>query len=251
MARYECQVCGYIYNEELGNPEGGIAPGTAWEDVHPEWRCPVCKAEIALFEPLDVEPEPKPVPDPEPVAAPAPEAAPGVSGAAQAGEKDAPYVRPNHYVATDADFAAMEPHVLSTIFSNLSLGADKQYRHEESAAFHELATYYGARVPASEGASLDAILAQVGEDLDSRIPAAREAAVAAGDRGSQRVLNWAEKVSLMHKNILERYEREGDALLEGKTLYVCEACGFVHIGTAAPELCPVCKVPAWKFQKVG
>lgn len=37
-----CIVCGYIYDERLGDPEHGIAPGTRWEDVPGSWICPEC-----------------------------------------------------------------------------------------------------------------------------------------------------------------------------------------------------------------
>ena len=33
MKKYECEVCAYVYDPELGDPDGGIAPGTAWEDL--------------------------------------------------------------------------------------------------------------------------------------------------------------------------------------------------------------------------
>ena len=33
MKKYVCSVCGYIYDEAAGDPDNGIAPGTAWEDV--------------------------------------------------------------------------------------------------------------------------------------------------------------------------------------------------------------------------
>ena len=39
--KYECP-CGYIYDPEVGDPEGGIAAGTAWEDIPEDWVCPVC-----------------------------------------------------------------------------------------------------------------------------------------------------------------------------------------------------------------
>ena len=42
MKRYMCLLCGYIYDEEKGAPDEGIAPGTKWEDVPPNWRCPDC-----------------------------------------------------------------------------------------------------------------------------------------------------------------------------------------------------------------
>ena len=40
--KYVCVVCGYIYDPELGDPELGVAPGTAWEDVPDDYTCPVC-----------------------------------------------------------------------------------------------------------------------------------------------------------------------------------------------------------------
>lgn len=42
MDKYICDVCGYIYDPEAGDPDGGIAPGTAFEDIPDDWVCPVC-----------------------------------------------------------------------------------------------------------------------------------------------------------------------------------------------------------------
>ncbi|MDD3174701.1 MAG: rubredoxin [Herbinix sp.] len=42
MKKYECAVCGYIYDEATGDPDSGIAPGTKWEDIPEDWVCPVC-----------------------------------------------------------------------------------------------------------------------------------------------------------------------------------------------------------------
>lgn len=44
MKSYTCTVCGYIYNEADGDPDGGIAPGTKWEDIPDSWVCPICGA---------------------------------------------------------------------------------------------------------------------------------------------------------------------------------------------------------------
>lgn len=52
MAKYECSVCGYIYDEAKGIPEEGIAPGTAWGDLSEDWVCPLCGAEKSEFERL-------------------------------------------------------------------------------------------------------------------------------------------------------------------------------------------------------
>jgi len=42
FAKWECTVCGFIYDEEQGLPELGIAPGTRWEDVPEDFECPDC-----------------------------------------------------------------------------------------------------------------------------------------------------------------------------------------------------------------
>jgi len=41
MEKYEC-VCGYVYDPELGDPDNGVAPGTAWKDLPVDWTCPNC-----------------------------------------------------------------------------------------------------------------------------------------------------------------------------------------------------------------
>ena len=42
MKKYICDVCGYVYDPETGDPDGGIEPGVAWEDVPESWVCPLC-----------------------------------------------------------------------------------------------------------------------------------------------------------------------------------------------------------------
>lgn len=44
MDKYACQICGYIYDPEVGDPDGGIAPGTPFEDIPDDWVCPLCGA---------------------------------------------------------------------------------------------------------------------------------------------------------------------------------------------------------------
>ena len=41
MKKYECP-CGYVYDPEVGDPDSGIAPGTAFEDIPEDWVCPIC-----------------------------------------------------------------------------------------------------------------------------------------------------------------------------------------------------------------
>ncbi len=42
MEKYICTVCDYVYDPELGDPDSGIEPGTAFEDIPEDWVCPLC-----------------------------------------------------------------------------------------------------------------------------------------------------------------------------------------------------------------
>lgn len=50
MQKYICSLCGYIYDPEIGDEDGGIAPGTAFDDIPDDWVCPVCSASKNDFE---------------------------------------------------------------------------------------------------------------------------------------------------------------------------------------------------------
>lgn len=49
MDKYVC-ACGYVYDPAQGDPDNGIAPGTAWEDVAEDWLCPICQMGKDMFE---------------------------------------------------------------------------------------------------------------------------------------------------------------------------------------------------------
>jgi rubredoxin len=51
MGRYVCEVCGYVYDPEAGDPLGGIPAGTAFEDIPDNWVCPECGATKDQFVP--------------------------------------------------------------------------------------------------------------------------------------------------------------------------------------------------------
>jgi rubredoxin len=51
---YICIVCGFIYDEQAGLPEEGIAPGTLWADVPEEWTCPECGVGKSDFEMVEI-----------------------------------------------------------------------------------------------------------------------------------------------------------------------------------------------------
>jgi rubredoxin len=57
MKKWQCVVCGFIYDERLGLPDDGIAPGTRWEDIPNDWSCPECgvaKSDFEMFAAEDV-----------------------------------------------------------------------------------------------------------------------------------------------------------------------------------------------------
>jgi len=51
MAKYVCDLCGYEYDPAVGDPDNGIAPGTAFEDIPADWVCQLCGAEKEDFSP--------------------------------------------------------------------------------------------------------------------------------------------------------------------------------------------------------
>lgn len=51
MQKYICKVCGYIYDPAKGDPDGGIQPGTKFEDIPDSWVCPECGVGKEDFEP--------------------------------------------------------------------------------------------------------------------------------------------------------------------------------------------------------
>jgi rubredoxin len=50
MDKWVCVICGYVYDPAEGDPDNGIDPGTAWEDVPNDWLCPICGASKDDFE---------------------------------------------------------------------------------------------------------------------------------------------------------------------------------------------------------
>lgn len=50
---YRCTICGYVYDPAVGDPDNGVKPGTAWEDVPETWVCPICGAPKSEFEKID------------------------------------------------------------------------------------------------------------------------------------------------------------------------------------------------------
>ncbi len=54
MKRYRCMICDWIYDETLGAPDEGLAPGTKWEDIPEDWVCPLCGASKDQFDMIEI-----------------------------------------------------------------------------------------------------------------------------------------------------------------------------------------------------
>ena len=53
MQNYVCDVCGYVYDPAVGDPDNGIEPGTAFEDLPDDWACPLCDVSKDMFSEAD------------------------------------------------------------------------------------------------------------------------------------------------------------------------------------------------------
>ncbi len=53
MTKYVCDVCGWIYDPEIGDPDNGVPPGVAFDDLPEEWVCPECGAGKEDFSPQE------------------------------------------------------------------------------------------------------------------------------------------------------------------------------------------------------
>ncbi len=221
MAKYICEICGYIYDEARGIPDAGIAPGTKWEELPNDWVCPLCGASKFEFAKQEEEV----------IAAPT---AAALAPVELLDEK-----------VRELSFAEM-----SMLCSNLAKGCEKQYLPRESELFWQLADYYQgkAQTPAYEG--FKDLADKINQNLSAEFADANAAAAVKPDRGAMRALVWSEKVTKMLNSLIGRYEREGNAMLDHTSIYVCEICGFIYIGDIPPAICPVCKVPNKKLTKV-
>jgi len=52
VTQWLCKVCNWVYDEAIGDPDSGLAPGTAFADIPDDWYCPECGVTKADFEPL-------------------------------------------------------------------------------------------------------------------------------------------------------------------------------------------------------
>ncbi len=220
MRSYVCPICGYVYEPLEGIPESGIAPATPFSALAEDWVCPICGAEKDMFSPLGET------------------------------EEEADTAAPAAAAGLDDDMREMSSLELSALCSSLARGCEKQYKAAEAALFGQLASYFKAAAAAIPDPSIQALVDLIDSDLKEGFSAANAAALKEHDRGALRALTWSEKVSLILKSLLIRYGKEGPGMVANTNVFVCTICGFIYIGDNPPQLCPVCKVPGWKFEKI-
>ncbi len=223
--RYVCQLCGYVYDDEK--------EAVPFAELPDDWTCPLCGAPKSLFE---AQGEPEPVEE---------------TTAANTNVESV-LAESGIDLAFDDNgdmMAGLSAGQLAALCSNLARGCEKQDKLRESELFTQIADSFITQVKPIDGAGIQDLAELLLGDSE-RYAAARTAAEAAGDRGTLRIITWGERITNMLSYLVGRYQSEGDSFLEDTEIWVCTVCGFIYVGDEAPDLCPVCKVPSWKFQKM-
>lgn len=217
MAKYVCSVCGFEYDEAIGIPEAGIAPGTKWEDLPEDWVCPVCGAEKSDFE--------------------------------MEGSVDSTPQIVEAAVAADPDMKELSPLEVSALCSNLARGCEKQYKFEEAELFSELAAFFKSKAVPAKDPDFSQLFELVEKDLEQGIPNANSAAEAVRDRGALRALVWNEKVTRILKSLLTRYQKEGDALLPIPAFMSVPFAGSSLSGTSCQTFARSARFPTGSLKR--
>ena len=208
--KYQCTICGYVYDDEKEN--------VPFDELSNDWRCPLCGELKSDFKKIS-------------------------------DSKDDTLAKVNtepiHY-----DMEKLSVGALSVVFSNLARGSEKQYKGKQEELFKKLSAYFKEIAPKTAEANEAKLSELVLANIDEGYPGLKSVAQSENDRGTQRICVWGEKVTRMVSSLLARYEKEGESFLENTEVWVCSVCGFIYVGDEAPKLCPVCKVPDWKFDKV-
>ena len=182
-----------------------------------DWVCPLCKTSKANFKPQDI--------------------------------PDVTFMKEEVTYAPEGHVRELSYGQKAALFTNLARALEKQYHQEEANCCRDLAEYFTVHEEQLTYVTLDALLGIIREDVGS-YQNAHQIAANSADRGADRALVWGEKVTRMLLDLLSRYQAAGEQMLADTRIWVCSACGFVSIGDNPPEVCPVCRVPAFRFEEV-
>ena len=211
MKKYRCTICGYIYDDAKEKVK--------FEDLPDDWKCPTCGAPKSLFEEVKEEKE---------------------------NVKEESKVEVIEEV--DDDLRELSNYEISLICSNLARGCEKQYLEEEKDLFRELSKHYEG-LEEDKAGNLDDVSDMINSDINN-FSKTMEVFSKYDDRGSKRVVNWANKSTNIMKVVIDTYKEKGIDYIKNTKIWVCDICGFVYIGDNPPKVCPVCKVPSLKILEV-
>ena len=210
MKKYRCTICGYIYDEAKEKVK--------FVDLPDDWKCPLCGAPKSLFEEVKEE---------------------------KAEIKKESKVE---VIEEDDDLRELSNYEISLICSNLARGCEKQYLEEEKDLFRELSKHYEG-LEEDKAGNLDDVINMIDNDINN-FSKEMEVFSKCDDRGSKRVINWANKSTNIMKVVIDTYKEKGIDYIKNTKIWVCDICGFVYIGDNPPKVCPVCKVPSLKILEV-
>lgn len=214
MKKYQCSICGYIYDEEK--------EGVKFSDLPDDWKCPLCGAPKDMFVEIVEE---------------------------NSNVKEESKIEVNDSIIEESeDLRELSDSEIAYICSNLAKACEKQYLENEQKMFQDLYEYFDKKIVAKEGNIND-----VSEKIDNDINMFNEASKVAdevNDSGAKRVITWATKTSNIIKNVLSKYQNNGVDYIKNTKIWVCDICGFVYIGNEPPKICPICKVPNFKILEV-
>ena len=211
MKKYRCTICGYIYDDAKEKVK--------FEDLPDDWKCPLCGAPKSLFEEVKEEKE-------------------------EIKEESKVEV----IEEVDDDLRELSNYEISLICSNLARGCEKQYLEEEKDLFRELSKHYEG-LEEDKAGNLDDVSDMINSDINN-FSKTMEVFSKYDDRGSKRVVNWANKSTNIMKVVIDTYKEKGIDYIKNTKIWVCDICGFVYIGDIPPKVCPVCKVPSLKILEV-
>jgi len=229
MKKYKCTICKYEYDPAQGDPTQGIAPGTPFEALPADWKCPRCKQGKEKFEPIE---EPKPA---NPYAGTQTEKN---LHAAFAGESEA---RNKYtYFASKAKKEGFEQ------IAALFLQTAENEKEHAKLWFKEL---NGIGTTAENLAAAAAGENYEWTDMYEGFARTAEA------EGFPELAAKFRGVAAIEKHHEERYRallhnvetKEVFAKSEVK-VWECRNCGHIVVGTKAPEVCPVCNHPQAYFE---
>ena len=229
MKKYKCTICKYEYDPAQGDPTQGIAPGTPFEDLPADWKCPRCKQGKEKFEPIE---EPKPA---NPYAGTQTEKN---LHAAFAGESEA---RNKYtYFASKAKKEGFEQ------IAALFLQTAENEKEHAKLWFKEL---NGIGTTAENLAAAAAGENYEWTDMYEGFARTAEAEgfpeLAAKFRGVAAIEKHHEE---RYRALLHNVEAQEVFAKSEVKVWECRNCGHIVVGTKAPDVCPVCNHPQAYFE---